>query len=509
MTRPAERKILLSMRKRAYNRLRLNYTAVATIPEGPERIERTFSAWRLPITYDAIGSIVLFADALTIALSSILSGGLYHFARFGLAGDLADFLGVAAVVAGIFIPIMKLRKVYHPIDLLSLRRQISVLLVAWTFSFAFLFGVAFALKISDVISRGYVIVFLVLGLTMLLVSRVLWRAAISSAISAGRLTGRKIALITQGESDKASLLVDLLARHGFHVIKNLLLSNGAFSSEEGSRTLLLKTLTSLRGSDVEEIFVSADWRESQELVRILEQTRIVPLPVRYIPDPATSSLIMRTWQEIGKSIVVDVQRAPLSRAERALKRSFDVTIAAMGVLFLSPLMLMAAIAIRLETPGPVFFRQARRGFNGREFTILKFRTMIVLENGPLVQQATRDDKRVTRCGYWLRRTSIDELPQLFNVLTGQMSIVGPRPHAVAHDDHYDRLLAHYALRQHMKPGLTGWAQVNGYRGETPTLESMARRVEFDLWYVDNWSLWRDILVLFRTVVEVVRSPNAY
>ena len=176
---------------------------------------------------------------------------------------------------------------------------------------------------------------------------------------------------------------------------------------------------------------------------------------------------------------------------------------------LAPLFAAVAILIRLESTGPLIFRQHRKGFNGREFTIFKFRTMNVLEDGRIIPQARRNDPRVTGIGRIFRATSIDELPQLINVLRGHMSLVGPRPHAVAHDDGYTKLIANYAFRQHVKPGLTGWAQVNGFRGETARLELMERRVDCDLWYIRNWSFWLDLRILILTGFELVRRHNAY
>ena len=172
-------------------------------------------------------------------------------------------------------------------------------------------------------------------------------------------------------------------------------------------------------------------------------------------------------------------------------------------------MLFAAIAIKLDSPGPIIFRQHRRGANGREFAILKFRTMTVQDNGAEIQQASRGDPRVTRVGKLLRSTSIDELPQLINVLRGDMALVGPRPHALAHDNHFGKLLEAYAIRHHVKPGITGWAQVHGFRGGTPSVDHIAERIRMDLWYIDNWSLWLDIQILGRTVIEVLRRRNAY
>lgn len=187
----------------------------------------------------------------------------------------------------------------------------------------------------------------------------------------------------------------------------------------------------------------------------------------------------------------------------------DVTVAATSLMLLTPLLFAAAIAIKLESRGPVIFRQQRHGFNGRSFTIYKLRTMKVQEDGAAVVQATTSDPRVTRVGRVLRSTSIDELPQLLNVLQGHMSVVGPRPHALVHDYEYGRMIANYSFRHHVKPGITGWAQVHGYRGGTPRLELMERRIALDLWYIDNWSVVLDIRIILRTVFELVRAQNAY
>jgi undecaprenyl-phosphate galactose phosphotransferase/putative colanic acid biosynthesis UDP-glucose lipid carrier transferase len=187
----------------------------------------------------------------------------------------------------------------------------------------------------------------------------------------------------------------------------------------------------------------------------------------------------------------------------------DVTLAAMSLVLLAPLMAVTAAAIKLESNGPVIFRQRRHGFNGQPFLIYKFRTMKVLEDGGTVVQATKKDPRVTRVGRLLRHTSIDELPQLVNVLRGDMSIVGPRPHALVHDYEYGKLIANYAFRHHVKPGITGWAQVQGSRGGTPRLELMEYRIALDLWYINNWSLGLDIQIVFKTFFELLRPRNAY
>ncbi len=189
----------------------------------------------------------------------------------------------------------------------------------------------------------------------------------------------------------------------------------------------------------------------------------------------------------------------------ALKRSLDVALAVIAAIILLPVMMLVALAIKLDSQGPVFFTQLRNGYNNRPFRIVKFRTLHTIEDGPIIQQVTQHDKRVTRVGRLLRRTSIDELPQLWNVIRGDMSLVGPRPHAAAHNRHYGSLIAGYSLRHGMLPGLTGWAQVNGFRGETATVELMRKRVEFDIWYVQNWSPWLDVKILARTLTLVMQA----
>ncbi len=198
-----------------------------------------------------------------------------------------------------------------------------------------------------------------------------------------------------------------------------------------------------------------------------------------------------------------------ARLELAAKRLLDIGLAAVLLCMLVPILVATAILIRLDSAGPALFRQTRLGLRGKPFDILKFRTMTVLENGDRIVQATANDPRVTRIGRLLRKASIDELPQLINVLKGEMSLVGPRPHARAHDEHYARAIDNYRIRQGVKPGITGWAQVQGFRGETPTVEAMRQRVECDVWYVDHFSLSLDLQILLRTPFEIFRHRNAH
>jgi exopolysaccharide biosynthesis polyprenyl glycosylphosphotransferase len=212
--------------------------------------------------------------------------------------------------------------------------------------------------------------------------------------------------------------------------------------------------------------------------------------------------------KLGPIASLQLRRMPLSRLELLEKRALDLLLASAGLLALTPLLIVVAVLIKLDSPGPVLFLQRRFGFNQKPFHIIKFRSMRTLDDGPVIEQARKNDPRVTRVGAWLRRWNIDEIPQLFNVIKGDMSLVGPRPHALSHDREYERRISSYARRHNVKPGITGWAQVHGLRGETDTDDKMRKRVEHDLYYIDNWSVLLDLQILIRTVVSPASYRNA-
>jgi undecaprenyl-phosphate galactose phosphotransferase/putative colanic acid biosynthesis UDP-glucose lipid carrier transferase len=281
------------------------------------------------------------------------------------------------------------------------------------------------------------------------------------------------------------------------------------SLTSGGAAVLSAAVNAARSSQAEIVLLALPWADAACFDSVRQALRVLPVPALLLPDRSVRSILAHPMVDMGADFAVELQRAPLTAVERVTKRVFDVVSSSILLAVLSPLLALVAIAVRLNSPGPAIFRQHRKGFNGREFTIYKFRTMNVSEDGPTIRQARPNDDRLTSLGLLLRSTSIDELPQLLNVLKGEMSLVGPRPHAVAHDDEYSKLIANYAFRHHVKPGITGWAQVSGFRGETSRLELMERRVELDLRYINNWSIWLDLWILMRTCVVVPRSPNAY
>lgn len=232
--------------------------------------------------------------------------------------------------------------------------------------------------------------------------------------------------------------------------------------------------------------------------------------VRFIPDFPGMQLLNHRMSEVAGHLAVDLSVTPIDGVSRIVKRLEDITLGTLFSLVALPAVIVIAILIKLTSPGPVLFKQYRTGVNGKQFKVYKFRSMKVHEEpSGKVTQATKGDSRLTPIGAFLRRTSLDELPQFYNVLQGRMSIVGPRPHALAHNEHYKELVESYMRRHKVKPGITGWAQVNGLRGETDTIEKMQRRVECDLWYIDNWSLWLDLHIIAMTIIKGFINKNAY
>lgn len=228
-----------------------------------------------------------------------------------------------------------------------------------------------------------------------------------------------------------------------------------------------------------------------------------------MPDLYTYNLSVSQLKEVGGVQTFSIFSSPFDGVGKFTKRVEDIIIGSMIALLISPVLLAVAIGVKLSSPGPVLFKQDRYGLGGKKIKVWKFRSMKVMENDAVVTQATKNDPRVTKFGAFIRRTSLDELPQFINVLQGSMSIVGPRPHAVAHNEQYRKLVDNYMIRHKIKPGITGWAQINGYRGETETVDKMDKRIRYDIQYMQNWSLWLDIKIIFLTVFKGFVSETAY
>ena len=472
---------------------------------------RIIGQLRLP--YHLVEPTVIAADLIIVVAISLFAGIGYNLLSLGVVPATATqtytaigvltFTNVSAALAA--------RGDYQVNNLLRFYQQARHLAIIWTGVFLVLVGVAFSLKVAESFSRGAVLMFFALGLG----GMIAWRGVVSQflgqALSAGTFAPRKVILIGEQSHLPTSRTILEMRRCGYTPTQTLEIGQEEFVTTEISpalRATIDRAIEVARAESVAEILLSISWEHSWLIESITKMLGVLPIPIYLLPDENVARYLGRRATNVGTTWAAEIQRAPLTGTEQFVKRCFDVVGAAAVLLLLSPLMLLTAFLIKLDSHGPALFFQTRNGFNGRAFRIVKFRTMHVLENGDVIRQATRADPRVTRLGRWLRRTNIDELPQLFNVLYGDMSLVGPRPHAAAHNSEYEKLIADYAFRNHVNPGITGWAQVNGYRGETPTTDLMSKRVELDRWYISNWSMWLDIAILFRTLI-VGLQPTAY
>jgi len=262
-------------------------------------------------------------------------------------------------------------------------------------------------------------------------------------------------------------------------------------------------------NSIEAIYVSLPMTTQPRIIKLLNALSDTTASIYFVPDMFVTNLMQGRMDTVGEIPVVAVCESPFTGVNGMIKRGSDIVLSILILLLISPIMLTIALAIAMTTSGPIIFKQRRYGLNGEEILVSKFCTMTVCEDGDTVQQAQKDDRRITPIGAFLRKTSLDELPQFFNVLQGRMSIVGPRPHAVAHNELYRSMIKGYMVRHKVKPGITGWAQVNGWRGETDTLEKMKNRIDYDLAYLQNWSLRLDLYIILKTIIVVLKDRHAY
>jgi undecaprenyl-phosphate galactose phosphotransferase/putative colanic acid biosynthesis UDP-glucose lipid carrier transferase len=489
---------------------RLALSDLAAPQSGRARGRRAAGQLRLP--YHLVEPIAFTVDIILVVAISLLTGIGYNYFFLDLL-PAANAIQVDAAIGVLTLTnvsaILAARGDYRVSNLVSFYRQARDLTIIWAGVFLILSGVAFSLQVSANFSRGATSTFFALGLGGMIAWRRFLAQILGYALSAGAFAPRNVILIGERSRLAASPAISEIRRYGYTPVHTFEIEQEErVNPSLRLRATIDKAIEAARAESVAEVLLLIGWEQSRTIERITKMLSVLPLPVYLVPDENVVRFLGRSTVNIGTIWAAEIQRAPLTRVEQFVKRSFDMLGATSVLLLLSPLMLLTALLIKLDSHGPVLFFQTRNGFNGRAFRIVKFRTMNVLEDGNAIRQATRTDPRVTRLGRWLRRTNIDELPQLFNVLTGDMSLVGPRPHAVAHNNEYDKLIANYALRNHVKPGITGWAQVSGYRGETPTTDLMEQRVACDLWYINNWSMWLDIRILFRTLILGLQ-PTAY
>ena len=447
---------------------------------------------------------------LLLELALVLVVGLALLETYvAFALDIPDYrLAYAAPLAlGLLALFLSLRArgLYRFSRLAQFSASVGDVLLGMAVAFGALVLLGFALNVANDYSRVWLLGWFGGAVPTVLLARALAARVVNEMLAQGCVL-RTVAVY--GPREQAERVAGRLraARTGVGVVG--LFGPAAAAASSGERNDLDALLLRARTERIDTVAIVLDPGSAQDIEAVVEALSILPVEVRLHIVSQSPAMALGAFDPDGLRSFA-VQGPPISRSGRVLKAAFDRIGALVLLVVAAPLMALVAIAIRLEGPGPVIFRQRRHGFNRQVFDVWKFRTMGVTENGDEVSQAQRGDPRVTRAGAWLRRTSIDELPQLVNVLKGEMSLVGPRPHPVNLDSHYERLLERYAGRHKVKPGITGLAQINGLRGPTPDAETMRRRLEQDLRYIETWSLWLDVRILAATPFVGIVNRNAF
>lgn len=485
-----------------------SYTLVSRT--GSDRFQRS---WRA-VTNELLSLAILIADAVVILAMAVATGIGYHEAAYRELGDVAAFFQVGAITALIVVGANLFRAEYTLANFLRFRPHVRRSIKLWNVAFISLLVLAFLAKVTVVFSRGWVILFYAGGLPLILILRYIATAVVTHGTRVGFISTKRVFLLGSAASIEEFVSRYDPASLGMRIVGCRFFTPAAKGGRGESRREVLArdlkaALLAARNVQPDAIFIITPWSESDAIDVSVDVMLSLPAEIHLGPEEVLYRFHNVQLARLGPMPSLQLTRLPLSRFEVSQKRLFDLVFASILLVLMTPLLLVVAALIKLDSAGPVFFLQQRYGFNQKPFRIIKFRTMRTLDDGAVVPQATRDDPRVTRLGRILRRLNIDEIPQLLNVLRGDMSLVGPRPHALSHNHAYEATIASYARRHNVKPGITGWAQINGYRGATDTDEKMEKRVEHDLYYIDNWSLGFDFLVLFLTAFSPAAHRNAY
>jgi putative colanic acid biosysnthesis UDP-glucose lipid carrier transferase len=458
--------------------------------------------------------IAALIDLSLVAGSALLLKYLYVDLYSGdpsTAGvPVLNYLSVIALVTATLF--LALRRSNHyaveSFETWTLQRGALALAATVFFSFGFGLSVIFFLKVSTQFSRIWVLGWCVLTFSILLIDKTYWVRQLRILSAAGLFRRRVFLLGAGGALENAKTILDTDAVHT-EIIGAGDLGVTTSGGDSASAAVLDQIVAKGQAGAIDEVIIALPPEKIGLLDAIMRRLKLLPIDAKLVLDLGDYPSKILECHQIGAKNTVSLQRKPISEWNSFQKALEDYVLGILALILFLPAMAVIAILIKLDSKGPVLFRQRRHGFNHAVISVMKFRTMTVLEDDGNIKQACRQDARVTRVGRFLRKTSLDELPQLFNVLKGDMSLVGPRPHAIAHNDYYSTLLDHYASRHRVKPGLTGWAQVNGFRGEITDPGQMHKRVDYDIEYIDNWSIWFDLKILVLTPLFGFLSRNAY
>jgi len=404
--------------------------------------------------------------------------------------------------------------VYQTLRSITLKQLVLPVLVTWGGTVFVLLGVLYFAKVSGNFSRVTLGLWFLLTPALLLACRLVIKRILSYLRAKG-YNSRTVAIVGAEQAGvQLAKVIEETPSFGMRLL-------GFFEDRkpEPGRVVVeareriqgtFKDLVELaKKGEVDLVYIALSLKGTDRIAGFIDELRDTTASVYLVPDFFMFDLLHSRWQNVGPIPTISIFESPFLGVDGWLKRMEDIILSSIILTIIAVPMIFIAIGVKLSSPGPVFFKQRRYGLDGREIRVWKFRTMTVCEDGDKIVQAKKGDQRITPFGAFLRRTSLDELPQFINVLRGEMSIVGPRPHAVAHNEEYRKLISGYMLRHKVPPGITGWAQVNGWRGETDTLEKMQKRIEYDLWYIRSWSLWLDLKIVFRTIIGGFSGQNAY
>jgi polysaccharide biosynthesis protein PslA len=463
-------------------------------------IGRQGLGWSVAALDGAVASVAMFVPAVIyhVAIQHVT----FAQVPFGLY---TSFALVAGLIYGGFSVLSVSR-------LLQRTREPQAMVadgaLAWTVAFAVTLFLAFAAGVAGDLSRVSLISTYVLGLPILAGVRSITVGQLMGRIRAGRLRYQRIAIVGARQDVDRFVANGNLGGAGYEVAGTLYFEDIQTAGNQVEPRAVVSFAHRWVARGIEDIVFVGELGDVTGLELIVGELK--RFSVNLVCAPATGNTTFKYLDVVrmGPNNALRFLKKPMGDGAVLMKRLFDICGAGLGLLLLSPLFIAVAILIKLDSPGPVFYRQERRGFNGESFHIWKFRSMRVTESGRAMVQAQKDDPRITGIGRFIRANSIDELPQLINVLLGNMSLVGPRPHAIMHDDELGHQVARYVHRQRIKPGITGWAQVNGYRGETRTMAQIEGRTAHDLFYADNWSLLFDVRIIWLTLFSPRARQNA-